>query len=172
MNARLAILSHGMESGPNATKVTALATVAEQLGYASVRPDYSGFDGGPDPFRVETRVAHLLKQVDGRELVLAGSSLGAFVSALASTRVNVPVRGLFMMAPPITLPGYAQQLDAARVPICIVHGWHDELIPAREVVAWAQARNATLHLVDDSHRLAASVARVAGWFGDFLRQLA
>ncbi len=172
MTDRLAILSHGMESGPNATKVTALSAVAEQQGYASVRPDYSGFDGGPDPFRVETRIAHLLKHVDTRALVLAGSSLGAFVSALASLRVSVPVRGVFMMAPPITLPGYAQALDAARVPICIVHGWHDELIPAREVVAWAQARSATLHLVDDSHRLANSVERVAGWFGDFLRQLA
>jgi alpha/beta superfamily hydrolase len=161
-----------MESGPNATKVTALAAVAEGQGYASVRPDYSGFDGGPDPFRVQTRVAHLLKHVDGRELVLAGSSLGAFVSALASLRVSVPVRGLFMMAPPVTLPGYAQVLDAARIPICVVHGWHDELIPAREIVAWAQARNATLHLIDDSHRLAQSVERVAAWFSDFLRQIA
>jgi hypothetical protein len=33
------ILSHGLESGPNATKVSALARVADVLGWRSVRPD-------------------------------------------------------------------------------------------------------------------------------------
>ena len=34
------ILSHGLESGPEATKVSALAKVAEQLGWTHERPDY------------------------------------------------------------------------------------------------------------------------------------
>ena len=39
------------------------------------------------------------------------------------------------------------------MPISIIHGWHDELIPAAQVVDWAARRNARLLLVDDSHRL-------------------
>ena len=39
------ILSHGFESGPDATKVTALADVAERLGWSCERPDYTDLDG-------------------------------------------------------------------------------------------------------------------------------
>ncbi|MEO5962924.1 MAG: hypothetical protein ABIP87_05760, partial [Thermomonas sp.] len=38
------ILSHGFESGPDATKVTALADVAERHGWTHERPDYSDLD--------------------------------------------------------------------------------------------------------------------------------
>ena len=38
------ILSHGFESGPDATKVKALAIAAEALGWTCERPDYTGFD--------------------------------------------------------------------------------------------------------------------------------
>ena len=40
------ILSHGFESGPDATKVTALAEAAERLGGSSVRPAYTDLDAG------------------------------------------------------------------------------------------------------------------------------
>ena len=38
------ILSHGLESGPQATKVAALAAVANQLGWAELRPDFRDID--------------------------------------------------------------------------------------------------------------------------------
>ena len=38
------ILSHGFESGPDATKVTALAEVAGVLGWSHERPDYTDLD--------------------------------------------------------------------------------------------------------------------------------
>ncbi len=56
------------------------------------------------------------------------------------------------MVPP-TRMGPMPALDAARVPTSVVHAWHDELIPAADVIAWAQARSARLLLVDDGHRL-------------------
>ena len=34
------ILSHGSDSGPDATKVSVLAALAESLGWTTVRPDY------------------------------------------------------------------------------------------------------------------------------------
>ncbi|MEE7561362.1 hypothetical protein HH299_18020, partial [Xanthomonas sp. Kuri4-2] len=38
------LLSHGFESGPDATKVTALAEVAEGLGWRCERPDFTDLD--------------------------------------------------------------------------------------------------------------------------------
>lgn len=169
------ILSHGFESGPDATKVTALAEVAERLGWSHERPDYTDLDAkhevgelGDVPARLQ-RLLGLAREAASRgPLVLAGSSLGAWISGMAS--LQVPVRGLFLMAPPVAMQG-AQPLDAARVPISILHGWHDELIPAVDVVAWARARDARLLLVNDTHRLSAHVADSAGAFAQLLSRL-
>ena len=151
------ILSHGFESGPDATKVTALAEAAEALGWTHERPDYTDLDAqreiselGNVPARIE-RLLGLARQAAGQgPLVLAGSSLGAYISGLVS--LQVPVAGLFLMAPPIRM-GSVHPLDAAAVPTSIIHGWRDELIAADEVVMWAQARRDRLLMVDDSHRL-------------------
>ncbi len=170
MNKGLAILSHGLESGPDATKVTAMADAAEAAGWRAVRPDYLEFDRGRDEAAVAGRIEHLLTYVEpGVPLVLAGSSLGAFISALASLRTNTV--GLFLIAPPPFMHWFSQPLAAASVPTTIVHGWKDELIPVEPVLEFARARAARLHLVDDSHRLAAHVEQCAEWFGQFLREL-
>lgn len=169
------ILSHGFESGPDATKVTALAEAAERLGWSHERPDYTDLDAkhevselGDVPARLR-RLLGLANTAAARgPLVLAGSSLGAWISGHAS--LHVPVRGLFLMAPPVAMKG-ALPLDAARVPMSILHGWHDELIPATEVVDWARERDARLLLVDDSHRLSAHVAASAEAFAQMLASL-
>ena len=101
-------------------------------------------------------------------LVLAGSSLGAWISAQVS--LQVPLRGLFLMAPPITM-GPLPELDAAAVPVSIIHGWDDELIPAQAVTDWAHARRARLLLVDDGHRLSDHVEASAEAFGQLLAAL-
>lgn len=166
------ILSHGFESGPEATKVTALAEAAERLGWTHERPDYTDLDARHDisPLgdvvaRLE-RLRTLARAAAGRgPLVLAGSSLGAYISARIS--LEVPVRALFLMAPPLTM-GPLPVLDAAPVPLSVLHGWDDELIPADGVVAWAQARRARLLLVDDTHRLSAHVQASAEAFAALL----
>lgn len=169
------ILSHGFESGPDATKVTALAEAAERLGWSHERPDYTDLDArrevselGDVPARVQRLLALAQAAAARGPLVLAGSSLGAWISARVS--LQVPVAGLFLMAPPVRM-GEAPPLEAARVPVSIIHGWHDELIPASEVIAWAQPRRARLLLVDDSHRLAAHVADSAEAFARLLAAL-
>lgn len=78
------ILSHGFESGPDATKVTALSAVAERFGWSHERPDYGDLDAkreissvGDVPARLE-RLRGLARAAAARgPLVLAGSSLGA-----------------------------------------------------------------------------------------------
>ena len=169
------ILSHGFESGPDATKVTALAEAAERLGWSHERPDYTDLDArrevselGDVPARLQ-RLLQLAQAAAARgPLVLAGSSLGAWISAQVS--LQVPLRGLFLMAPPIW-PGEKHAMQAADVPTSILHGWHDELIPAQQVVDWACARNARLLLVNDSHRLSEHVDASADAFAAFLQAL-
>ncbi len=169
------ILSHGFESGPDATKVTALAEVAERLGFTHERPDYTDLDArrvvssvGDVPARLQ-RLAGLAAAAAARgPVVLAGSSLGAYISALAS--LQVPTQGLFLMVPP-TRMGPMPALDAAPVPTSVVHAWQDELIPAADVIAWAQARSARLLLVQDGHRLERHVEASARAFEELLGAL-
>ena len=169
------ILSHGFESGPDATKVTALADVAERLGWSCERPDYTDLDGkrevselGDVPARLR-RLAALATDAAARgPVVLAGSSLGAWVSGQVSLRV--PVAGLFLMAPPIRM-GEAHPFDAAAVPTSIVHGWADELCSAAEVIEWAGGRRARLLLIDDGHRLSSHVETSAAAFEQLLAGL-
>ena len=164
------LLSHGLNSRPDATKVSALARTAAQLGWSCERLDYRDLDENGQPEDVERRIQRLVdatRNVRG-PLVLAGSSLGAYVSALAS--LQVPVRGLFLMVPPLRM-GPMPVLDAAAVPTSVVHAWHDELIPAAGVIEWAQARSARLLLLDDSHRLSAHVDATARAFAELLQSL-
>lgn len=169
------ILAHGFESGPDATKVTALAAVAQRLGWSCERPDFTDLDArgevstlGDVPMRLRRLLALAAAAAARGPLVLAGSSLGAWVVGQAS--LQVPVAGVFLMAPPILLDA-AHPLDAAAVPTAIIHGWDDELIPAADVIGWAQARRARLLLVDDTHRLSAHVGASADAFGAFLASL-
>lgn len=170
------ILSHGFESGPDATKVTALAEVADRLGWSHERPDYTGFDARREAGRhgdVAARLGHLqtlaAARAAGGPLVLAGSSLGAWISGRVS--LQVPVRALFLMAPPVNLAA-AHPLQAAEIPTVIIHGWGDELIPAADVVAWAAPRGDRLLLVDDDHRLSTHVETSAALFEALLSSLA
>lgn len=165
------ILSHGLDSSPDATKVSALARVAEAMGWSTERPDYSDIDARADIREVSARLERLVDRANAapRPLVLAGSSMGAFISALATLEIECV--GLFLMAPPVVLEDYPQSLDAELLPTTVIHGWDDELIPAGDVVRWAQVRSDRLIMVDDSHRLEQHVEFCAEEFGRFLAAL-
>lgn len=164
------ILSHGLESGPQATKVSALAEVAEGLGWASVRPDYRDVDGRRDPLAINTRIARALEHApeQGR-VVFAGSSMGAFISGFASIKRSCA--GLFLLALPTAIPGYPHAFAAAAVPTTLIHGWGDEVCPVDATIEFARERRADLHLVDDDHRLGAHVDFCADLFRRFLARL-
>jgi alpha/beta superfamily hydrolase len=163
------IICHGLQSSPDSSKAIALAAVAQALGWSNERPDFSDLDAVGELGDVPARIDRLrqLATAARAPLVLAGSSMGAFVSARVS--LEVPALGLFLMAPPTQLRGHAIALEAAPIPTCIVHGWHDELIPASAVVQWAQARSDHLVLVNDTHRLAGHVDFCAAEFARFLQ---
>ncbi len=93
------------------------AEVAQRPGWTHERPDYTDLDAMSEVSRVgdvPTRLRRLVERaaIAARQgpVVLAGSSLGAYISAIAS--LQVPVAGLFLMVPPTTM-GPMPALDAA-----------------------------------------------------------
>ena len=81
------ILSHGLESGPQATKVSALARVAEELGWASIRPDYRDLDASRELEAITARTARCIEAAPktGR-LIFDAASMGACIFGFASTQ--------------------------------------------------------------------------------------
>lgn len=93
------ILAHGFESGPDALKVTALAEVAERLGWTHERPDFTDLDARRDLGQlgdVRGRLQRLLEiaraAAEKGPVVLAGSSLGSYIAAQVS--LQVPTRAV------------------------------------------------------------------------------
>ena len=163
------ILSHGSDSGPAATKVSTLAALAESLGWRTQRPDYRSDDARGHAGSVAPRIARLRATIEALDAppLLVGSSMGAFVSGLVS--LDVPVAGLLLLATPGAIPGHARAFDLrAGVPTLLIHGWRDQVCPYAGVHAFAAQRRLPLLMLDDDHRLGASMDGIAA---EFLRML-
>lgn len=167
------ILSHGSGSGPDATKVGALAALAESLGWPTVRPDYREDDAHGHAGSVMPRLVRLRAAIAAQPAppVLVGSSMGAFVSGLAS--LEHPVAGLFLLATPESIPGCEGDFDVTpEVPTVLIHGWRDEICPLDAMFDFAARRQLPLLILDDDHRLGDSVDTIVAQFRLFLDQLA
>ena len=166
MTSRHVCFSHGKESGPWGTKITALAGVARAEGWSVESLDYQGVDD------LQARVAKLEAYCRARAgpIVVAGSSMGGFVAASVAARL--PVRGAFLMAPAFYVPGYEQFVPPpAACPITIVHGWRDDVVPWEGRVRYASRSRARLVLIDGDHRLTASIGEVGALFRLFLQEI-
>jgi len=145
MSKGLVHFMHGKESGPNGSKIVALAEVARQQGWDVASLDYSHT---VDP---ALRLEQLRDACTGLDqpLVLAGSSMGGWVAAEASAWVDA--HGVFLLAPARYMPGYPTQAPAILATHAeIVHGWDDEVIPCENAIRFARLRRCTLHLVLDT----------------------
>jgi len=155
--------SHGQESGPWGTKITRLSAIATELGCKVDSIDYT--DTMDPDLRVE-RLMGLLNQEDD-SFVLVGSSMGAYVSLVASESVDASA--VFLMAPALYIPTYKkQQYHSKCAHIEIVHGWADEIIPAEHAIRYAKEADCTLHLISADHSLNGSLEVVADLFERFL----
>jgi predicted esterase len=157
--------NHGKESGPWGDKITRLADVARGRGFDVESLDYSGMDA-------DSRVAKLLDS-DARAahpLILVGSSMGAYVAAVASASLRP--RGLFLLAPAFYLPDFTVQEPVPHADVVtLIHGWDDELIPFENSIRYAKKFKATLHLVESDHHLSSQLPLIASLFEGFLAQL-
>ncbi|WP_144400028.1 YqiA/YcfP family alpha/beta fold hydrolase [Geobacter pickeringii] len=166
MEKGIVIFSHGKESTPAGAKISALAEVARERGFAAESLDFADL---PNP---DGRVQRLVERCvrEKRPLVLAGSSMGGYVATVASNAVK-PV-GLFLMAPAFYLSGYAEQSPVPRAQkTVIVHGWNDDVIPAEHSVRFAGRHRAELFLVDGDHFLSSQLPFLVELFGLFLDRL-
>jgi surfactin synthase thioesterase subunit len=166
MNVRHICFAHGKESGPWGTKIRTLAEVARAAGWTVESLDYQGMD---EPHaRVEKLVGYC-RGYPGT-MALAGSSMGGFVAAAVAA--ELPVRGLFLMAPAFYVPGYEHSVPPpAACPVTLVHGWRDAVVPWEGSVRYAARSRARLALIDGDHRLTDNLAEVSEFFRIFLRDL-
>ncbi len=146
------VFSHGQESGPWGTKIRAMAELVESKGLTALSIDYQGI---ADPTeRVEKLIAEAGDIDDA--LVLVGSSMGGHVATAAADRLSAV--GLFVLAPAYYMEGYEHLTPPApAMPICIVHGWHDDIVPVDNSIRFARECSASLYLVDGDHRLTANI---------------
>ncbi len=160
------IFSHGQESGPWGRKIEAMAATVRELGCAVISIDYQGI---ADPTE---RVHKLLAECRDIEdsLLLVGSSLGGHVATAGAQSLNAV--GLFVLAPAFFMPGYEELTpDAPDMPICIVHGWHDDIVPVENSIRFARQCHATLHVVDGDHRLTANIDEINDYLRKFIEKI-
>ncbi len=159
--------SHGQESGPWGTKIKVMAEAVRSLGCRAESVDYQGIS---DPTE---RVEKLVAECQGvkESLVLVGSSMGGHVATAAAAPLNAI--GLFVLAPAYYIAEYEHLTPPAPdIPISIVHGWRDDVVPPENSIRFAGECHATLHLVDGDHRLTENIDEIIRYLSSFIRDLA
>jgi fermentation-respiration switch protein FrsA (DUF1100 family) len=60
---------------------------------------------------------------------------------------------------------------APKIPVCIVHGWDDDIVPVANSIRFAGECKATLHIVDGDHRLTANIDEICFYLKRFIDEL-
>jgi alpha/beta superfamily hydrolase len=160
------VFSHGQESGPWGTKIQSMAETVRNLGCRAESVDYQGI---ADP---SERVDKLKQHCAGftLPLLLVGSSMGGHVATAAAAQLHAV--GLFVLAPAY----YMEDFDVPTppppdIPLCIVHGWRDDVVPVDNSIRYARACHATLHIVNGDHRLTDNLDEINLYLQYFLRRV-
>jgi pimeloyl-ACP methyl ester carboxylesterase len=160
----LVCFAHGKESGPWGTKITHLAAVARRRGCEVMSPDYSHTH---DP---HARVAQLLQLAPAarRALVLVGSSMGGYVSAMACAALRP--QALFLMAPALYFEGFDEEPAAIPRLSAVAHGWSDDIVPVERAIRFARGHGAALHVLNSGHTLNDQLPALELLFDDLLQR--
>ena len=160
------VFSHGQESGPWGTKIRAMAELAKGLGCEVESIDYQGI---ADPTERVNKCIRECARVEA-PLILVGSSMGGHVATAAAAKLGAA--GLFVLAPAFFMEGYEDLTpEPPSIPICIVHGWHDDVVPVDNSIRFARRCAATLHIVDGDHRLTANIEDINGYLKQFIEKV-
>ena len=161
------IFSHGQESGPWGTKIRAMAEQVRSTGCEADSIDYQGI---ADPTERVQKLISACNEIDDT-LILVGSSMGGHVATAAAQAVGAA--GLFVLAPAYYMAGFeALTPEPPEIPIEIVHGWHDDIVPPENSIRFAAACSATLHMVDGDHRLTNNIDEINFYLGRFINRIA
>ena len=166
MNKACVYFSHGQESGPWGTKIRSMAELARKVGCRAESVDYQGIADPAD--RVQKLVGETAAVTE--PLMLVGSSMGGHVATAAATLTGAV--GVFVLAPAFYMPGYEELTPPPPgVPMTIVHGWRDDVVPVGNSIQFAQTCNATLHIVDGDHRLTENIDEINYYLEWFIDQV-
>jgi pimeloyl-ACP methyl ester carboxylesterase len=163
---KLVIYNHGKDSIPWGEKTKAFADIAMHYDFAFESPDYRA-QLNPDE-RIKQLLAIDLSGYDS--VVLIGSSMGAYVSTVASASINPD--GLFLLAPAFYLPDYQQtEFMPTAKDIRVFHGWQDAIVPPENAWRFCQRYRLRLNLYDTDHRMLSVMPQLVDEFSRFLEGL-
>lgn len=166
MNFFKIYFSHGKDSGPKGSKIEYLNSIAKEMNFKTESIDYR-LTKDPDH-----RVNILLNSYNRSDenIILYGSSMGAYVSLAASETIKP--KGLFLCAPALYLQGYkVKDFANLNIPITIVHGYKDIVVPYKNSVKFAEKHQCELHIINDDHSLYYSKNVISFLFKEFLNIL-
>jgi len=168
----LVVFSHGKAASPTGRKISYLAPIAEAVGWRTLAVDYTDQDNPDD--RVKRLLATDLG--DYEKLVLVGSSMGGYVSAVASEILKP--QGLFLMAPAFYLApifpsdGYTVQNPKAFAgKTFVTAGWNDDIVPVDSAIRFAREMKSELHIFNSDHVLWDVLPQIGGMLANFLKGL-
>lgn len=166
---KLAIFSHGKESGPEGTKIQILRKVAESQGFETASIDYRKCKNATERIKL---LKEFIEKKNPKSLVLIGSSMGGYVATLLAN--DYKLAGLFLLCPALYMANEEYAIHNY-LPKCdhieIVHGWNDEIVPYENSIKFGRQTKAVLNLVDDNHRLINSHGFLAKRFEEFLEDM-
>lgn len=96
--------------------------------------------------------------------------MGGHVATAAAAELNAAA--LFVLAPAYFMPGYEELTPTPpEIPIAIVHGWDDDVVPVENSIRFAAACNAALHILDGDHRLTENIDEINYYLKRFIETL-
>ena len=154
------VFLHGLESGPHGSKYHTLLGLG--LGEV-IAPDCTGI------MDVPTRLAIIETALgEHTELVLVGSSFGGLMALAYAASHPEQVAGLVLCAPAVHRPDIMEPPGVANgLPVRVLHGDHDDIVPLDAVQGWTSRHSLTLRIVADGHRLQDS----HGVMGELVREI-
>ena len=160
------VFSHGLESGPWGTKICAMAELVKSLGCSVESIDYQGM---ADPTERVNKLIAACADIDDK-LILVGSSMGGHVATASAAAVKAA--GLFVLAPAYFIPGFESLTpEPPQIPISIVHGWSDDIVPVENSIRFASSCKTELHILDSDHRLTDKVDEINYYLKRFIETL-
>jgi len=155
LNHKLIYL-HGLESSSQSGKARKFAQLFPGLEI----PDFTG--------TFEQRMNHLYPLLGSeKDWTIIGSSYGGLMGAVFTCKYPEQVHKLILLAPALILPEFAlQHFLPINVPVVLVHGMNDELIPPFAVrdLAINVFTNLEYIAVNDDHRLHKAIDEL-DWMG-------